>query len=84
MDENKGVRRTGVHAEDEMRWGPYPLVVPADYLRSDLISHKHRNFADEVKVRSCGYMLRSSVWEGGGKGWMRYLPARAIQPPLRA
>jgi len=81
MDGNKGVRRTGVHADDERRCVPYPLVVPANDLRSDFISRKKRYFADEMKVRSCGYMLRNSVWEGG---WMRYLPARAIQPPVRA
>lgn len=72
-----GIRRV----RRETRRMPYPFAVPANYLRADLISREHRNLTNEVKVCTCGHTLNNLPAFGP---WGEHLPARAIQPPVRA
>ena len=60
---------------------PYPFMIPANYLRADLIPREHGDLADKVKVRTYRVQtMRNMMVFGLGR---EHLPARAIQPPVR-
>ena len=72
-----GIRRV----RRKRTWVPHPFTVPANYLRADLISREHRNLTNKVKVCTYGHTLNNMPVFGR---WGEHLPARAIQPPVRA